>query len=154
VKRLGLASTDYAGTLRTYFRNPTPVVLRGERLYLTPRRGRQLKQIVGYIRGRTGEGEPILVFPNQALLYFLCDRPNPTRFVGTFTLKYPDKAEDRRFWREWVEDARRVSPRYLVVSRKFREADTRHYFQAVIAKRYDLDRAFGELLVMKRRPNR
>ncbi len=154
VKRHGLAFTDYAGTLRTYFRNPTPITLHGERIYLQARRGRQLNQIVGHIRARTEEGETILVFPNQALLYFLCDRPNPTRFVGTFTLKYPDEAEDRRFWSEWVEDARRASPRYLIVSRKFLDSDSQHYFRAVIAKRYEPDREFDELVVMKRRRNR
>lgn len=150
-KRPDLASTDYSGMITSAMRNDTPFVFRGERIYLPARKGRRLLALVDYIQRRTSPGEPILVFPNQALLYYLCDRPNHTRLIGTFTLKYPQEVQDRAEWRAWATEARRIAPRYIIVSRKFHRTSRHHDFQSVIGKQYVRDRDFGSLLVFRRK---
>ncbi len=144
----GLATTDYSGTITAAMRNSKPFEFRGETVYLAPKKGRELTRLVRYIRTHTADGEPIIVFPNQALLYYLCDRPNKTRFIGTFTLKYPDKAEDQSIWKESFNEARRLSPRYIIVHRKFLDSATRHAFRKLTNQYYAEDAQFGELVVM------
>ncbi|MFO0688483.1 MAG: hypothetical protein U0900_07235 [Myxococcota bacterium] len=57
-----------------------PVVPGGPRL----ERAHQLDDLVRDVRARTREGEPILVLPWYPIVYFLAERPNPTRFDWLF----------------------------------------------------------------------
>ena len=61
-----------------HLRGPSQI----ERATIPPGRTSPLAQAVRYVRERTGAREPILAVPNIPALYFLTDRPNPTRFVA------------------------------------------------------------------------
>lgn len=57
-----------------------PVVPGGPRI----ERAHQLDDLVRDVRARTREGEPIVVLPWYPIVYFLTERPNPTRFDWLF----------------------------------------------------------------------
>ena len=44
----------------------------------------QLDDLVADVRARTGTGEPIVVLPWYPIVYFLAERPNPTKFDWLF----------------------------------------------------------------------
>lgn len=71
--------------------------------------GDQLEALVAAVRERTRPGEPIWVFPNEAMVYFLADRPQATRFpLGLFAVTRAQRLE-------LVADLERSRPRYAVV---------------------------------------
>jgi hypothetical protein len=48
---------------------------------LTPTGSREtIGEVVRYLRERTSPAEPIFVYPNVPMFYYLAERPNPTRF--------------------------------------------------------------------------
>jgi hypothetical protein len=47
-------------------------------------RAQLLDDLIRDVRGRTRDGEPIVVLPWYPIVYFLADRPNPTRFDWLF----------------------------------------------------------------------
>ena len=49
-------------------------------LKVAPLEGETYSQLVGLIKQQTNHGDSIFVFPNNAELYFLADRPNPFPF--------------------------------------------------------------------------
>ena len=50
------------------------------RVWVTAEQARDLGALLAALRARTAPGEPIFVWPAETGLYFLADRPNPTRF--------------------------------------------------------------------------
>jgi hypothetical protein len=153
IRGMGQIWTDYSGTITASVRNRTPFVLRGERVYLNEDKGNALQGLVRFIQERTDDDEPILVFPNQAMLYYLCDRPNRTRFLGTFTMRYPEEAQVKEVWLEWVKESRRVAPRYVIVNGDFIRSSSRHYFRRVLQKSYRREARFEEMFVFSRIEN-
>jgi len=71
--------------------------------------GDQLEQLVAAVRDRTAPDEPIWVFPNEALIYYLADRPQATRFpLALFAVTRAQRLE-------LVAELERTRPRYAVV---------------------------------------
>lgn len=60
------------------------------RLSLPERQVQRLRPLIQYIRQDTSADETIFDFTNQAALYFLADRPNPTRFTHACLAPTPD----------------------------------------------------------------
>jgi hypothetical protein len=56
-----------------------------------------LDDLVRDVRARTAEGEPIVVLPWYPIVYFLADRPNPTRFDWLFPGYLATQAETDAF---------------------------------------------------------
>ena len=68
----------------------------------------QLEQVVAALRDRTKPDEPIWVYPNEALIYFLADRPQATRFpLGLFAVTRAQRLE-------LIAELERTRPRYAV----------------------------------------
>ncbi len=146
-----LSSSVYTGTITASLRDDTPFVFRGETVYLSERKGRQLQRLVRYVRRHAKPREPILVFPNQSLLYYLCDRPNKTRFIGTFTLKYPLEAQDPEIERQWLPEIRRVRPPCVLVHQKFlRTREKGRSFRKAMERYYEPDTEIGGFVLMLR----
>jgi 4-amino-4-deoxy-L-arabinose transferase-like glycosyltransferase len=70
-----------------------------------------LDRLIHAIQIRTSPNEPIWVFPGEALLYFLADRPQPTHFPQAL---FAITREQRQ---ELVADLERNRPRWTVVYR-------------------------------------
>jgi hypothetical protein len=70
-----------------------------------------LEAVVHEIQSRTLRNESFWVFPNEALLYFLADRPQPTRFP--FAVFAVTRAQRQ----ELLDQLERSHPRYTVVYR-------------------------------------
>ena len=60
-------------------------------------RAQALDDLVADVRTRTRPGEPIVVLPWYPILYFLTERPNPTRFDWLFPGYLTTEAEVARF---------------------------------------------------------
>jgi len=56
--------------------------LRRSGLRIEPLEGETYSQLIGFIQKKTNHADPIFVFPNNAEIYFLADRPNPFRFYN------------------------------------------------------------------------
>jgi hypothetical protein len=50
------------------------------RVWVTAEQAHDLGALLGALRERTAPGEPIFIWPAETGIYFLADRPNPTRF--------------------------------------------------------------------------
>jgi hypothetical protein len=68
-----------------------------------------------YLATRTGEDEPIFVWGHYAMIYYLADRPNPTRFINDPPLSLPHGRQAE--WRQEVmADLTADPPAYIVVA--------------------------------------
>lgn len=81
-----------------------PVVPGGPKL----ERAHQLDDLVRDVRARTREGEPIVVLPWYPIVYFLTERPNPTRFDWLFPGYLTTEAEVAAFLEAIDRSAARV----------------------------------------------
>jgi len=110
-----------------------------------------LEQLVRAIESRTAPDEPIWIFPNEALLYFLADRPQPTHFPLAIFAITRDQRE------ELIGDLERTRPRWAVVYRDAARLDRVPYFVAlpeVIAyldANYEFERNIGAFILMRRK---
>ena len=110
-----------------------------------------VEAVVSLVSRAVPRGEPILAIPNDAALYFLCDRPNPTRF-DLFSQIVTD---DQR--REVRADLERRPPRLVLLDSAITRVDgipdERQFPQALffLYDHYDLDRTLGRFLVLARR---
>ena len=110
-----------------------------------------LEEITRAIQSRTAPNEPFWVFPNEALLYFLADRPQPTHFPLTIF------AVTREQRQQLVSDLERTRPRWAVVYRDAPLHDRVPYSEAlpeVIAylnANYEFDSNFGAFALMRRK---
>ncbi len=70
-----------------------------------------IEQTVDFITRHTQEGEAVLTYPELGNFNYWCDRP----FIGRFpiaTLSWADEG----WHREYVEDIKRVNPRYVIMT--------------------------------------
>lgn len=68
-----------------------------------------------YLAEHTGANEPIFVWGHYAMIYYLADRPNPTRFSNDPPLSLPHGRLEK--WRQEVaEDLSADPPAYIVVA--------------------------------------
>jgi hypothetical protein len=68
-----------------------------------------------YLAARTGEDEPIFVWGHYAMIYYLANRPNPTRFINDPPLSLPHGRQAE--WRQEVMiDLATVPPTYIVIA--------------------------------------
>jgi hypothetical protein len=110
-----------------------------------------LEEITRAIQSRTAPNEPFWVFPNEALLYFLADRPQPTHFPLTIF------AVTREQRQQLVSDLERTRPRWAVVYRDAPLHDRVPYSEAlpeVIAylnANYEFESNFGAFALMRRK---
>ena len=84
-----------------------------------------LDRLTHAIQTRTSPNEPIWVFPGEALLYFLADRPQPTRFPQVVF------AVTRAQRQELVADLERNRPRWTIIYRDAPELEGIPYSVAV-----------------------
>ena len=103
------------------------------------------------VQSRTAPGEPFWVFPNEALLYFLADRPQPTRFpLALFAVTRAQRLE-------LVAELERARPRYAVVYRYAPIVDGISYGVALpevveyLDASYELDGNFGAFALLRRK---
>lgn len=107
-----------------------------------------------YLAAHTGEDESIFVWGHYAIIYYLADRPNPTRFINDPPLSLE---HDRlaAFRQEAAEDLAADPPAYIVVATDDAtslEPDTSEEqlteftaLTAFLASRYQLDTTIGDL---------
>jgi hypothetical protein len=150
----GLRATEYAGTPVHLARSKTPLVVRGETLYVTRYKARWISGIVEHVQRRTKEGEPILVLPNQSMLYYFCDRPNPTSFIATYTLRYPAEVQDRSRWQQLVDEVDRSKLRLAIVSKRFMAPKNEHYMRRYLLENFRRTERFGQAQVWMRKQRR
>jgi hypothetical protein len=110
-----------------------------------------LEHLVAAIRGRTAPDEPIWVFPNEALLYFLAERPQATSYPLALFAVTRAQREDL------VAQLERVRPRYAVVYRQAAVVDGITYDVALpevvsyLASRYEGEADFGAFTLLRRK---
>jgi hypothetical protein len=112
---------------------------------------RDLEAIVREIQLRSAPDEPIWIFPNEALLYFLADRPQPTRFpLALFAVTRAQRLE-------LVDELERSRPRWAVVCRYAPVVDEIAYDVALpevleyLRSRYELEGNFGAFALLRRK---
>ena len=87
----------------------TLTIARGGSALLPDEFATNLEEVVSAIQSRTAPDEPFWVFPNEALLYFLADRPQPTRFpLAIFAITRQQRDQ-------LIADLERTRPRWAVV---------------------------------------
>ena len=150
VERPKLASTEYSGMPTALARCREPLVVRGETLYVSPRKAHLVRRLVRYVQANTAEGEPILVLPNQSMLYRFCDRPNPTRFIATYTQRYDPSIQDQALWRQMVDEADRSKVRLVVVKKSFLRKSNPHTMREYLLEHFGRVAEFGKIVVMVR----
>lgn len=100
----------YGGTLGIMKGRDTRLGLSRAPVILTPDEAAEVGGLVEVIVRNTAPGEPILVLPYEPMLYFLADRPNPTRFDGVF----PGTLADRGREEEFIDAVRKGGVRLVV----------------------------------------
>jgi hypothetical protein len=112
---------------------------------------RDLEAIVREIQSRTAPDEPFWVFPNEALLYFLADRPQPTRFpLALFAVTRAQRLA-------LVDELERARPRWAVVYRYAAVVDGIGYDVALpevlayLETTYELEGRFGAFALLRRK---
>lgn len=110
-----------------------------------------LEELTTTIQSRTAANEPIWVFPSEALLYFLADRPQPTQFpLAIF-------AVTRNQRRELIAELQRAKPGWAVVYPDASLHDRIPYAEAMpevieyLNSNYELDRNVGPFLLLRRK---
>lgn len=72
--------------------------------------------VVQYLRSHTREGDAVLVWGSEPLVYYLSGRPSPTRFGFNYPLTLGARNPFERAYRaEFLEALRRKIPVYIVV---------------------------------------
>jgi hypothetical protein len=119
---------------------------------LVPDEGaRDLEEITRAIQSRTAPNEPFWVFPNEALLYFLADRPQPTHFPHALF------AVTREQRQQLVAELERARPRWAVVYRDAAVVDGIPYSVALpevvayLDATYELEDNFGPFALLRRK---
>jgi hypothetical protein len=110
-----------------------------------------LEHLAEAIHQRTGSDEPIWVFPNEALVYFLVERPQATRYpLGLFAVTRAQREE-------LVAELERVRPRYAVVCFRAIVVDGIGYDVALpelldyLQNSYELEAPFGAFALLRRK---
>jgi hypothetical protein len=110
-----------------------------------------LEEITRAVQSRTAPNEPFWVFPNEALLYFLADRPQPTHFPLTlFAVTRPQR-------QQLIHELESARPRWAVVYSYAHEIDDIPYAVAVpevveyLAANYELEGNYGGFALLRRK---
>jgi hypothetical protein len=110
-----------------------------------------LDRLTHAIQTRTSPNEPIWVFPGEALLYFLADRPQPTRFPQVvFAVTQAQR-------QELVADLERNHPRWTVIYKDAPELEGIPYSVAVpevveyLQAHYELEIDIGSFELLRRK---
>lgn len=110
-----------------------------------------LDLITREIQSRTAPNEPFWAFPNEAFLYFLADRPQPTHFPQALL------AVTRAQREQLVADLERTRPRWAVVYLDAPEIDRIPYDVAIpevvacLAANYEPESNVGAFALMRRK---
>jgi hypothetical protein len=111
----------------------------------------QLEAITDAIHARVPPGEPFWAFPNEGLLYFLADRPQPTRYpLALFAVTRAQREE-------LVAELERTKPRYAVVNQFPPRVDNIAYGVALpelmeyLTTRYELEESLGVFALWRRK---
>jgi heme/copper-type cytochrome/quinol oxidase subunit 4 len=78
-------------------------------LKIEPLEGETYSQLIGFIQQHTNQSDPIFVFPNNAELYFLADRPNPFRFYN-LALDVTNESEGQAF----IQSLKTIAPALII----------------------------------------
>jgi len=110
-----------------------------------------LETITHVLQARVRPDEPFLAFPNEALLYFLADRPQPTRFPMAIL------AVTREQRQQLVADLERTRPHYAAVYRYADPVDAIGYRKAIpevmsyLDATYEFEESFGAFELWRRK---
>ena len=76
-----------------------------------------IEAVVHFIQKNTRPGETIFTYPELGTYHFLADRPFVGRFpIATFTWF------DEGWHQEWMADLKKSKPRYVILTKEFKEA--------------------------------
>ena len=110
-----------------------------------------LEQLTRAIQSRTAPNEPFWVFPNEALLYFLADRPQPTHFpLAIFAITREQREQ-------LIADLERTRPRWAVFYRDAPNDDGIPYTVAMpeivayVNANYEVEMNIGAFALLRRR---
>jgi hypothetical protein len=124
---------------------------RGGGARMPARFAQDIEAITREVQARVARDEAFWVFPNEALLYFLADRPQPTRYpLGLF-------AVTREQRRQLVSELERSRPRYAVVYLYAPRVDNIPYelalpeLMAYLTTRYEFEDNFGSFALWRRK---
>lgn len=141
-------------TLRSLIEPPSGRTLslsRGGNAMLPDDFATNLEQIIRVIQARTAPNEPFWVFPNEALLYFLADRPQPTHFpLAIF-------AVTRKQREELIADLQHTLPHWTVVYRDAPNDDGISYTTAMpevvayLNANYEFETNIGSFALLRRK---
>ncbi|MGH7289362.1 MAG: hypothetical protein ACREI8_15230, partial [Myxococcota bacterium] len=124
---------------------------RGGGALLPERLASDLEDVTSALQALTAPNEQFWVYPNEALLYFLADRPQPTRFPLVLF------AVTRAQRRELVAELERVKPRYAVFYFEAAIVDGITYdiaapeVFAYLGAHYEVDARFGAFALLRRK---
>ena len=83
--------------------------------YLSEFDGQDVVETADFIATHTAQETPIFIWGHYAMIYYLADRPNPTRFNVDPPLSLPHRQQE--IWRqETAEDLAANPPAYIVVA--------------------------------------
>jgi hypothetical protein len=112
---------------------------------------RDLAELIRQIQSRTSPNETIWVFPNEALIYFLADRPQPTRFpLAVFAVTRAQR-------QQLIADLERTRPRLAIVYRDAPLHDRIPHETALpevveyLTTNYELDHDIGTFALLRRK---
>jgi hypothetical protein len=78
---VSVGDTEYLGSMLLRMGNNTDLGLPRARVYVRPAEARFFKAVKSYLDAHTSPGQYVLAVPQLQVLYFLCDRRNPTRYA-------------------------------------------------------------------------
>jgi hypothetical protein len=123
----------------------------GDALLVPDEFARDLEDLTHAIQARTTPTEPFWVFPNEALLYFLADRPQPTQFpLALFAVTRAQR-------RQLVAELERARPRWAIVYLHASEVDGIPYTVALpevvayLTANYELESNIGGFALLRRK---
>src|SRR5438552_5347891 len=112
---------------------------------------RALEEITHAIQARTAPNEPFWAYPNEALLYFLADRPQPTRFPQVLFAATHAQRE------QIVADLERTRPQWTVFYIDSTEIERIPYdvaapeVVAYLNAHYEVESSIGAFVLMRRK---
>ncbi len=108
-----------------------------------------------YVRSRTGVNDSLFVWGNDAIIRFLANRPDATRFTHVLPLKAPGplRAGSRA---ELMRDLAAAPPAYILIGTPWPAGDKRNAlaiyptFTAFLTERYVLEATIGKVNLYRR----
>lgn len=130
-------SVEYRGSIATYNPNNLPVTAPRAGVKCHPLKAMLTNGTVDYLQKRIAPGEPFFMAQNDAMLHFLAERPNPSRF-GKFMMpaEPPGRAE------LVARELRQAAPQYVVTAPGIVSLHRRHPAIVYLNRHYRLDQTF------------